>query len=64
LHRERLAQYYLPEAQGGHLSLILQIVQETIDRWRPAASRRNQARSYLGNAITDINAGRFKRAFN
>jgi len=63
LHRERLAIYYLPEAQGGKLAQLRQIVETTITRVEASNETVNQARTYLGYAVTDINAGRFKRAF-
>jgi len=64
LHRERMAMYYLPEAQGGQLGLIRQIVQETIDRVAASGETVNSARTWVGYANTDIAAGRYKRAFN
>lgn len=64
LHRERLAIYYLPEAQGGHLGLIRQIVERTINNVEASHEQIYTARTLLANAITDVNAGRYKRAFN
>jgi hypothetical protein len=63
LHRERLAIYYLPQAQGGQLERIRTIVEETIQRVEASGEPSYAARGNLSQAISDVEAGRFKRAF-
>ena len=64
LEGTRLAIYYLPADQGGHLELVREIVTETIARVEASGESAYHAPSYLNSAITQHDNGQYKYAFN
>jgi len=61
---ERDAIYYLPEADGGQLSLVRTIVGETIASVAASGEPTNYANYYLYQADFNIASGNYKRAWD
>ncbi|MBK6798108.1 MAG: hypothetical protein IPG76_15380 [Acidobacteria bacterium] len=56
--------FYIPTAQGGHLTLTRSIVADSIAKATTAGVPVDQANAYLGVADTLIGAGQYKDAYN
>lgn len=59
----RLASIYLPAAQGGLMEEVVTIVEGVVADVVTSGEPANSAQVYLGRANTEINAGRYKRAW-